>query len=621
MNPLHTRTKSNRTALPPRAARGRSRVTALALAALLLLGAVPPARTSAQDATAQDDDATAGVKVKLYYFRDAAKIVTLLTTIANGTGDELKGLVVTQAADDEVILYGTKTKRNRARRIIASIDLPRPGINMEMWGIQITSRKPEKMAQVMPLIRAEIDRTQQAVRATYAELQRLTLQWITRDELDVAFRNVLVEDLAYNSSLDENRAPSLADILLRMVAAKEPGAKAAEIANRLDGWLRASPFRDYVEAMEKLGARSGGPSQRRPFERFFAVRGLQLGPSGEWADTDGRVGLYARQGRIGLLEFALYYGQLIHQPQRVDPYRLQQSADALNTRLQYATDAINADMQDLFVAPTLERIRVIVRGFKDVEYAQVGKVSVASLSGIATSITSKSINQFDVTPPLRLSELLATAKTLSDNVAGFVPNPAENVVGAMPLSQVIGLVGALGEDRTVWRELNAGVSVTVTPNVLRNMNSAELQVNLKTGDPVGSGTTQEGVPPLSRVSQHDVTTTVYVNALDFFDLSAFASQATLNGGRGYVPVVGPVWRGLFGEIPYAGKLFSWQRSPQTVFSESLILTNSFITPTAMGVAVLYPTELRDKDGNPVQYTDDTFKTQWKAVMSYESMTH
>jgi hypothetical protein len=373
--------------------------------------------------------------------------------------------------------------------------------------------------------------------------------------------------------------------------------------------------------MERLGARSGDPAQRRPFERFFAVRGLRINPSGRWADVDGRVGLYAKQGRIGLLEFALYYGQLIHQPQKVDPYRLQQSADALNTRLQYATDAVNADMQDLFVAPTLERIREIVRGFKDVEYAQVGKVSVASLSGIATSITSKSVNQFDVTPPLRLSELLTKAKTLSDSVGGFVPNPADNLVGAMPLAQVIGLVGALGEDRTVWRELNSGVSVTVTPNVLRNMNSAELQVNLKTGDPVGSGTTQQGVPPLSRVSQHDVTTTVYVNALDFFDLSAFASQATLNGGRGYVPVVGPVWRGLFGEIPYAGKLFSWQRSPQTVFSESLILTNSFITPTAMGVAVLYPTELKDKDGNPVTYTDDTFKTQWKAVMSYESMTH
>ncbi|HVF45658.1 MAG TPA: hypothetical protein VM936_21710 [Pyrinomonadaceae bacterium] len=604
-------------------------MTALALAALLSLGAAPSARTFAQEASPQTDnatasqpeDATAGLKVKLYYFRDAAKIVTLLNAIATPSTSELNGLVVAQASDDEVILYGRKSKRDQARRIIAALDLPRPGINMEMWGIQISSRKPEKMAQVMPLIRAEIERTQQAVRATYAEMQRLTLQSIPPSELDAGFRDVLVKDLRYNSSLDENRAPSLADILLRMVAAREPGAAAANIANGLDAWLRRSPFGDYVDAMGRAGARSGGTQTRRPFERFFGARGLRPAASG-WADPEGRVGTYALQGRVALLEFALYYGRLIHQPQSVDPYRLQQSADALNTRLQYATDAINADMQDLFVAPTLERIQVIVRGFKDVEYAQVGKVSVASLSGIPTVVTSKSVNTFDVTPPLRLSELLTKAKTLSDGVAPFVPNPAENVVGAMPLSQVIGLVAALGEDRAVWRELNSGVSVTVTPNVLRNMNSAELKVDLKTGDPVSSGTTQQGVPPLSRVSQHDVTTSIYVNALDFFDLSAFASQSTLSGGRGYVPIVGPVWRGLFGEIPVAGKLFSWRRSPQTVFSESLILTTSFITPTAMGVAVLYPTDLvNEETGEKVEYTNDLFRQQWAAVMRYESMLH
>src|SRR5262249_29480395 len=129
---------------------------------------------------------------------------------------------------------------------------------------------------------------------------------------------------------------------------------------------------------------------------------------------------------------------------------------------------------------------------------------------------------------------------------------------------------------------------------LRNMSSAELKIDLKTGDPVASGTQQKDVRPISRVSQHDVNTTIYVNALDFFDLSAFFSQATLGGGRGYVPVIGPIWRGLFGEVPVAGKLFSWQKSPKTVYSDSLILTDSFITPTAMGIALLYPTESPDK---------------------------
>ena len=88
-----------------------------------------------------------------------------------------------------------------------------------------------------------------------------------------------------------------------------------------------------------------------------------------------------------------------------------------------------------------------------------------------------------------------------------------------------------------------------------------------------------------------MNTTIYVNALDFFDLSAFVSQATLGGGRGMVPIIGSIWHGLFGAVPVAGNLFSWQKPPKTVYSDSLILTNSFITPTAMGIALLYPTEV------------------------------
>jgi len=112
-----------------------------------------------------------------------------------------------------------------------------------------------------------------------------------------------------------------------------------------------------------------------------------------------------------------------------------------------------------------------------------------------------------------------------------------------------------------------------------------------------AGTREQGVRPLSRVSQHDVKTSIYVTALDFFDLSAFASQSTLGGGRGMVPIIGPVWQGLFGPIPVVGKLFSWQKDPQSVFQESLVLTNSFITPTAMGIAILYPTELPNYNFN------------------------
>ena len=529
------------------------------------------------------DPTVTAQKIRLYYLREATKVVAVLNAFATPEGSKLNGLIAKNATEDEVILYGAKEQRAMAWRIIAALDLPRPGVDMDMWGIQISSNKPEKMERVMPEIRSEINRTQEAVRATYDELQNATRAAIPKEELHPLFREILEENLGYVSALDASRPLSVSDILLRLIAAQNPGAATAQIANQLRRWFDDPRYHEYVAAEIDKNGRTVSPA-KVPFRRFFELRGLSY-DGHEWRTTERANN--ALFGQTFLLEFALNYGQMVHQPQSFDAYYLQQSSEALNARVQAATDALNLDMQDLFMEPTLRRISKVVRRTTEVEYAQVGKVSVATLSGVSTEVNSHSVNAFDVTPPLRLSELLERADKITKSVTPF--DVAENTVGAMSLSQVIGLIGAFGDERAVFRELQSGVSVTVTPTVLRNMTSAELKINLKTGDPQ-AGTRETGVRPLSRVSQHDVNTNVYVNALDFFDLSAFVSQATLGGGRGMVPIIGPIWQGLFGEIPVAGKLFSWQKSPKTVYTESLILTNSFVTPTAMGIALLYPTQ-------------------------------
>jgi hypothetical protein len=558
-----------------------------------------------------------GQKVKLYFLREAAKIAAILKEIAKLSGSELSGLIIADAAADEIILYGPEEARNKARQLIATLDLPRPGIRMEMWGIQLSSSKPEDMAAVMLKVRREIDHTQEMVREAFIRMERLARERIT--EMDPEFARILQGVLKYRTALSANRPLSLTDILLRMIAAKEPLKAVYDFADGLNSWLETPENQHYAKALATTG--------RRPFERFLRTRGLYY-RNNRLVEENGSVTGSAAQGRAALLEFALHYGRLVHSPENFSPYYLQQSTEILNSRLQAAVDALNLDLQDLFIVPTLDNIRAIVREFKDVEYAQVGKTSVASLSGISTEVSSKSVSAFDVTPPLRLSELLSKAKTLSDSAAPFIPDatqpgattPTERLVGTMPLAQIIGLIAAFGEERSVWRELQAGVSITLTPAVLRNMTSAELQVSLKTGDPQ-AGSREAGVRPLSRVSQHDVKTSIYVNALDFFDLSAFVSQSTLNGGRGYVPIIGPIWRGLFGEIPMFGTFFSWKRGAKTVYHESLVLTMSSITPTAMGVAVLYPTERFNPDtGEQETFDDAVFKDQLREVSAYKQRT-
>lgn len=575
-------------------------------------GAAPSTETDPCDNINPAKERTAGMRVKLYYFRDAAKLAAILTEVKKPKGSDLKCLVIQAASQDEVVLYGPKENRDYARRIIAALDLPRPGIDLEMWGIQISSSDPEKMAVLLPAIRDEINRTQRAVRELYNQMQRLA-QGI---DVDQDFKGQIEGTLAFTSALDANRSLSFTDILLRLVAAKNPARSAHEMATALTGQYRktaASLNEEHKEALEKFpGPRksqnanqsqtAGNEEKKLAFENFFRTRGLSYAKDKqrntiEWEDPSTSVEQHALMARLALLDFGLHYGDLVHYPRDFSPYYLQQSAETLNSRLQTAIDALNVDMQAMFVEPTLLRIQELVRSVPEVKYAQVGKTSVASLSGTSTEVTSHSVSAFEVTPPLTLSELLTRAKAIADSAANFIPkeikpgasSATELTTGALPISQVIGLIGALGEERSVWRQLQSGISLTITPNVLRNMTSAELQIDLKTGDPL-AGSNEQGVRPLSRVSQHEVKTSVYVNALDFFDLSAFISQSSLDGGRGYVPLIGPIWRNLFSEVPGIGGLFSWKRPPQTVYHQSLVLTNSFITPTAMAIALLYPTD-------------------------------
>ena len=158
----------------------------------------------------------------------------------------------------------------------------------------------------------------------------------------------------------------------------------------------------------------------------------------------------------------------------------------------------------------------------------------------------------------------------------------------IPVASLVSVVAALSKDRSLWRGLTSGVSLSVTPSVLRNSESAELKINLITAPTDTQEKTGDGeLRPLSRISQNKVTTSVYVNTLDLFALSTFNSQTTIDGGRWYIPVIGTVWKGMFSGIPVFGDLFSIKNDPKNVQHQSIVLTNSFIVPTAMGIAHLY----------------------------------
>ena len=542
-------------------------------------------------------------RIQLFYYRQATNISKVLKAIPS-----LKCLVIANYSEDSIILSGSQDLIEKAYQVIASIDLPLPGIDMQMWGIQISSDNPEELAEVMSHIREEINLTQQLLQDTFAIIKQ-SLRDIREQEnsniaLDPEFEN-LVASLGYKSFLNANRPLSLIDVVLsgNAVASSEVLQFNQALYDKLMVLMNKDRrYEKYLAAMKE--------KDRPPFERYFRSRGLrpecqkyeelnnqEKCEKWQWVEiSSGAAENYVKISRKVLLEFALQYGNFIANPERFNPYKLQQTANALNDNLQESANALNKDIEDLFVRSTLDKIQKIVSRFGDVDYAQVGRTTIASLHGLETTVGSSSVSAFDVTPPLKLSELLANAESLSQQINSFIPTETlpgateatESTVGGVPISRVIGLLAAFAEQESKFRELNTGVTLKFTPNVLRNMNSAELTIDLTIADPVATGTASEGVPPLSRIGKQTVTTSVYTQAVDFFALSTFSNQSTLDGGRGYVPIVGQVWRGIFSAIPGFGQLFSWKKSPKNILHESLLLTNSFITPTSMGLALLYP---------------------------------
>jgi hypothetical protein len=481
---------------------------------------------------------------------------------------------------------------------------------MEMWGILISSSSPEHLADVMRKVNKEIDKTQQLLQETYQEIEEYS-KWSGQDEdiaIDPDFKNVF-DKLEYSAALDQSRLSlSMIDILLIQLARKNPGNSYNFAARKLceifyeDGKPKEK-YRSYIEALNKNGI-------KRPFDNYIRV-GLHQEPipnsktnQNQTCDSLRNKKAQDREFKaqdrefldrqnLGIrkvvLDFALQYNNLVNNPADFDPDALQQSAENLNSVLNPVVRAINRDVEELFIEPTLAKIQSIVNDCDEVSYAEIGKTSVQGLNGIQSEVTSTTVSAFDETGPLRLNELLREASDLNQFSEKLIPAPAG--ANTVPGAPVLSLIAALSKDRSLWRGLTSGVSMIITPSVLRNSASAELNIDFTTG-PTKDKEKEETyrgdkLRPLSRITQNTVKTSVYVNTLDIFALSTFNSQTTEDGGRSYIPVIGTIWQGVFSGIPIFGELFTWQNPPNNVQHQSIVLTNSFIVPTAMGLAHLY----------------------------------
>lgn len=584
-------------------------------------------------------------------------------------------------------IYGNETGREMLKRFIGSLDLPLERVKMDLWAIQISSASPAQLSEVMSQVQRVVDQTREAMQETYQKLSEDSYSRLRFGENDPDV--LALKKYGFADAIAINNQPpllSLTQLLLRLQFNENPLQnynKAAqeicnffagnkdpkfELFNQFEGRelerfniqrifnddpprAYRRPFQGLMEAALKQkfdprnrqpycgeGAllapqKSDGKSQQFQGTTSATSNRAQINTGQEFRWNRETEALRRRQNAI--INFAENYWRFKSDPSNYNPIELAKNAAIVDGMTNRIVEAIDRDIEAYFIRPTLLKIRQIVGRNRGVEYAEVGRTTVAGINGQTATLTSGTESSFDDPTPLRLGPWLNSSAAylgkdgsvptvlpnLKDVTLGsFAPSAAtsnlplvSSLLGQLPAQNAVALLAALSEEKVRWQSLSSGLRLKLTPVVMRDQTQAEVDVNLVIADPalldssidskdptsfnnVQFKGSEQGLRPLSRISKSILDTKVYVNTMDLFALSSFNNQTTITGRRWYVPLIGTIWQGAFGDIPVVGGWFSFKRPPQNMQHQSIVLTNTLIVPSAMGMASYF-----NNQNNPADY--------------------
>jgi len=581
-------------------------------------------------------------------------LVTPLTSY--GCGDVMG---TNTGSPRSVMIYGSPEGRKQIRQYIGSFDLPRERVHMDLWGVQISSVNKAKLSDVMDQVQRQVDQTREAMQLTYNMFSELSHQ----SDIDPILLMEL-DNLGFGDIFQDNPRLSLTQMLLRNAMAKDPlqnyDAAALNICNFFADYSNHIRFNLYnlhegrtLKAYNNQRIFNNDPKRafRRPFQGFMSLALHQRFDDSSLTPKcgDGNIGMtFADAKKLGdprflvdpkakraatlaqgvqrrrdaIIRFAESYKNYRESPEKYDPAQLANNASIVDDMLSPIVDAVNRDVEDYFIQPTLLKIRQIVGRNRGVEYAEVGRTTIAGINGNEVQVTTGTITSFDEPTPLRLSNWLTDATAEGTNVQGMFPNlngvplggkaselftkalpGPQAVLATLPATKALQLLSALSKEEVSWQALTSGITLKLTPVVLRNQAQATVDVDLIISDPASKNElktktesdsatppSDRKLRPLSRISTSIVKSKVYINTWDLFAISSFNNQTTITGRRWYVPLVGTIWEGAFGDIPIMGSWFSFKRPPQNIQHQSVILTNTLIVPSAMGMASYFKSD-------------------------------
>lgn len=524
--------------------------------------------------------------IRLYNSRNADKVATAI----KGTFPDIDAGA---AADDVIFLKGNPTDAHsfsNVDRLVARLDLPRPGVTLNVWSLQLSSKDPVELDNDSHSVQEQVDRYNGALENALAQgWHRLSEQWGTGPSTPTAkafhdyiakvdikcgpipldacrSRNqspffTLNQDcaqdhycLGFKDAFDLT-TPSLTRMLLILASTDNPDKTAKDVVDEMEkptaGYVAGDPqlvFTNFKTRLSRLTASS-----------------KELGAL-----------------RAAYADFLYTYKWSVSYSNDFVPYELPTSASNLDSQLEPFMSALNQD-----VATYLEKVQKLVRedlvkkkyDVKKQLYS-TGMVSVRAISGLSSEVDTKTASFFDATPPVTVNDVAKGLKDAETNMPAAVS-------GNLGAHAAAALMAGLSAEKPAVARVGRALTFKATPVSLITASAAELDVTLEASEDGdnqvffkdAAGTKQ--VDDTSRVAQHKVATHVRVESMKLFELSSFS--ASLRRKNRTFPLIPP-----FVELPYIGSLVRIPLASDPTFHRSFAIAGAIVVPTAADLAFGIP---------------------------------
>lgn len=555
------------------------------------------------------------------------------------------------------------------KRILAAVDFPRPEVIINTFSFQASSTNPDTLYQTANRVRHEMGNYNDGLQAgiarawTYLEEQinlhtffdddfvgYLTKLYIAdsqsetapapspalpttvrSEKADIDLSKISTSERLAKLQGDRNAAgvcdvgkyclgytslfhplkPSLTDLLLAVIASKEPGKKIQTAIYRMEGkdvsgawpsapipctdphcqeapfktceekYCKMPPFQTCEEADEqelKTWNYAAHDVDNRstfifPMNCFRAAAELVF-PSAP--DTPSLVGPL----RAALADFLFHYKMSQQYPHEFSPYQLSRSAQELNSELNPLVLAYNRDL-----AAALRPLKDVAdprntkgngwAGFSGhgSTFINNGILTVRTISGKETTVDAITQNFFDASNPPSITDVINSIGAAESNTPAVLK-------ANLSADEAAAIIGTLNSVKPSVSKVGREFKIDITPRSLSGASAAELEINMttqETTDPTLYTNGKSDSDNLSRMAKHTTETKVRLESAKLFEISTFT--ALLQRSRKNFPLIPP-----FVEIPYINSILSLPLPGAKEYHMSTAIMSAVVVPTAADLA-------------------------------------